>query len=66
MQKEIERKLKEMEEREKKRKRFFKKQQKIYCNLIWTGLAQENKEQLDKTEETYNSENSNISINPQK
>ena len=36
------------EEKEKKRKAFFKRQQKFYCQNVWGDLVQENKNQLQK------------------
>jgi len=39
----MERARKQIEEKEKQRKAFFKKQQKYYCQLYWKKLADENK-----------------------
>lgn len=46
---------KEIEGKEKKKKEFLKRQQKHYCRIVWTGLADENKNQLEKQEEKQKS-----------
>ena len=35
----------QLEEKEKLRKMFFKKQQKFYCQIYWKKLADENKKE---------------------